>query len=143
MAELQIVVDEKPDPGLRDEILRPLIAFNESRIGKINVESLAICLKHPESDAVIGGLWGRSVANWLYVDLLVVPEGFRGRGIGTALMKKAEEIARQRGCTGLWLYTSTFQAPGFYEKLGYRPFGKLPDYPRGHDNFYYMKLLSP
>lgn len=137
-----IVVDEKPDPGLRDEILRPLRAFNESRMGPLNTELLAICLRHPDTEAVVGGLWGRSVADWLYVDLLVVPEDWRGHGLGTSLIREAEQVARKRGCTGMWLYTATFQAPGFYEKMGFPMFGKLPDYPKGHDNIYYMKRLD-
>jgi ribosomal protein S18 acetylase RimI-like enzyme len=139
----KIVVDEAPDPRLRDEILPHLRAFNESKVGKISVKPLAICLRHPESNAVVGGLWGQTVVGWLYVDLLVVPEEFRGQGIGTSLIKKAEEIAAERNCVGVWLCTATFQAPGFYEKMGYQLFGKLPDYPKGHDNLYYMKLLPP
>jgi len=31
----RVVVDEKPDPKLRDEIVKPLRAFNESRIGPV------------------------------------------------------------------------------------------------------------
>jgi ribosomal protein S18 acetylase RimI-like enzyme len=138
----KITVDEKPDPKLRDEIVKPLRAFNESQVGPIKPEPLAITLRDSESEMVTGGLWGHSVAGWLYVDLLVVPDGFRGRGLGTAMLQKAEAIAKKRGCVGIWLYTATFQAPGFYEKMGYRSFGKLPDYPRGHDNVYYCKRLG-
>jgi ribosomal protein S18 acetylase RimI-like enzyme len=142
MAAPKITVDENPDPKLRDEIVKPLRAFNESQVGPIKPEPLAITLRDPRSETVTGGLWGHSVAGWLYVDLLVVPDGFRGRGLGTALLQKAETVAKKRGCVGMWLYTATFQAPGFYEKIGFRLFGKLPDYPRGYDNFYYMKRLD-
>jgi len=90
----------------------------------------------------MGGLWGASVVGWLYVDLLVVPEGFRGQGLGTELLRKAEEIARKRGCIGMWLHTGTFQAPGFYEKRGFKAFGKVPDYPLGHATIYYLKRLD-
>ena len=69
-----IEVDESPDLALRDEILKPLKDFNESRVGPVRPEPLAIALRDPESGAVIGGLWGGSVVSWLYVDLLVVPE---------------------------------------------------------------------
>jgi len=103
---------------------------------------LAVTLRDPESDAVTGGLWGVSVVGWLYVDMLVVPEGLRGQGLGTALVRKAEEIARKRGCIGLWLHTATFQAPDFYEKLGFKAFGRVPDYPPGHDTIYYSKRLD-
>jgi GNAT superfamily N-acetyltransferase len=136
-----LAVEENPDPALRAEILRPLRAYNESKVGPIKAELVAICLRDGEN-AVIGGLWGQSVCDWLFVDLLVVPEQWRNRGLGTSLMKRAEEIARSRGCVGLWLNTGTFQAPGFYEKLGYRSFGKLPDYPRGHETIYYCKRLD-
>ena len=142
MTALNIDVDESPDPGLRDAILQPLKAFNESHIVPVKPELLAIALRDPESGEVVGGLWGASVVGWLYVDLLVVPEGFRGQGLGTELLRKAEEIARKRGCIGMWLHTGTFQAPGFYEKRGFKAFGKVPDYPLGHATIYYLKRLD-
>jgi ribosomal protein S18 acetylase RimI-like enzyme len=56
-------------------------------------------------------------------------------------MKKAEEIAANRGCLGIRLDTFSFQAPGFYEKLGYRIFGRLANHPKGHERIYYFKEL--
>ena len=137
-----ITVDEQPDLKLRDAIVKPLRAYNESKIGPIKVEPLAITLNDPESGAVIGGLWGTSAVGWLYVELLAVPEGLRGQGLGRELLTRAEAIARKRGLRGIWLYTATFQAPGFYEKLGFSRFGALPDYAAGHDNLYYSKRLD-
>ena len=137
-----IEVDESPDPGLRDAIVQPLRAFNESRIGPVKPELLAIVLRDPEGGTVTGGLWGASVVGWLYVDLLVVPEGFRGQGLGSELLRKAETIARKRGCIGIWLHTATFQAPAFYEKRGFQAFGTVPDYPPGHATIFYLKRLD-
>ena len=137
----RIAVDEKPDASLRDEILKPLRAYNESHVGPIKAEQLAITLRD-SSDAVTGGLWGYSVIGWMFVDLLVVPEEFRGQGLGTKLLQMAEDVARKRGCIGICLHTGTFQAPGFYEKQGYTAFGTLPDYPLGHATVYFMKRLS-
>ncbi len=57
-------------------------------------------------------------------------------------MQQAEEIASARNCVGLWLHTGTFQAPDFYKKLGYRPFGEIGDYPRGYRTIYYCKRLE-
>jgi GNAT superfamily N-acetyltransferase len=139
---LQVDVDESPDPALRDAILMPLRAFNESQVGPIKAEPLAIALRDQQSGVITGGLWGTSVAGWLYVDLLVIPEGYRRKGLGTELLQKVEEIARKRGCTGLWLHTGTFQAPRFYEKLGFTAFGTVPDYPPGHATIYYLKRLD-
>jgi len=137
-----IEVDESPDPGLRDAIVQPLRAFNESRIGPVKPELLAIVLRDPEGGTVTGGLWGASVVGWLYVDLLVVPEGFRGQGLGSELLRKAETIARKRGCIGMWLHTGSFQAPAFYEKRGFQAFRTVPDYPPGHATIFYLKRLD-
>jgi GNAT superfamily N-acetyltransferase len=139
---LRIDVDESPDPAWREAIGTPLRAFNESRIGTLDAKTLAILLRDPNSGEIIGGLWGLSAVAWLYVELLVVPEDFRGRGLGGELMRKAEEVARKRGCIGIWLHTGTFQAPGFYEKMGFTAFGTVPDYPPGHDTIFFLKRLD-
>jgi ribosomal protein S18 acetylase RimI-like enzyme len=137
----RIDVDESPDPALRDAILKPLRAFNESQVGPIKAEHLAIALRGRDN-AITGGLWGYSVVGWMFVDLLVVPEELRGQGLGTELLRRAEHIARKRDCIGVWLHTGTFQAPGFYEKQGYTVFGTIPDYPLGHSTVYLMKRLN-
>lgn len=138
----RIEIDESPDLSVRDEILKPLRAFNESKVGPVKPQPLAITLRDPQSREVTGGLWGSSVVGWLYVDLLVVPEGYRGQGLGTQLLRQAEELARKRGCIGMWLHTGSFQAPGFYEKRGFQRFGTVPDYPLGHATIFYLKRLD-
>jgi GNAT superfamily N-acetyltransferase len=78
-----------------------------------------------------GGLSGYFVQGWLFVKLLAIVDGHRGSGIGRALMLRAEEIARQKGYAGVYLDTFTFQAPRFYESLGYVECGRMPA-ARGH-----------
>ena len=95
---------------------------------------------------LVGGLTGRthSIREWLEVSMVWVNETYRHRGIGRVLMARAEEEARQRGCRYARLATSYFQAPGFYEKLGYSVYGILEDCPPGDRCFYFRKdLLSP
>ena len=79
---------------------------------------------------------------WLFVDLLFVPAAHRGQGLGTALLNEAEAKARERGCIGVWLLSFSFQAPQFYQRLGYRPFGTIEDYPPGHNCTYLFKRLG-
>ena len=57
-------------------------------------------------------------------------------------MRTAEEVARERGCAGIWLDTFSFQARGFYEKLGYTVFGRIDDYPPGQSRFWLRKHLQ-
>ena len=142
MTEPEIVVDEAPDANLRETIARPLREYNASKIGPLVLEPLALVLKDPETGAILGGLWAVSTFGWLTIELLFVPERWRAGGVGTALMRKAEEIAVKRGCFAIRLETSGFQAPGFYEKLGYSAYGKLERHPDGHTHFYYFKTLK-
>ena len=40
--------------------------------------------------------------------------------VGTRLLASFEDQARARGCTHVFVTSFTFQAPGFYERHGYR-----------------------
>lgn len=53
---------------------------------------------------------------------LIVSEGARKKGIGTALISGFEEICRKKGCHLLELKTNEFQARPFYEKNGWQVF---------------------
>ncbi len=57
-------------------------------------------------------------------------------------MAIAEHEARQRGLVGIWLDTFSFQAPVFYEKLGFKEFGQITNFPPGHSRTFYVKRLA-
>lgn len=114
-----------PRPEEREAILRPLVEFNRQAAPPSRSEPFAFFLKN-EGGETLGGLWGDIFHEWLYVDLLYVPETLRGGGQGAELMRRAEALAREKGCAGVWLYTFGFQAPDFYRRLGYECFGELP-----------------
>ena len=88
---------------------------------------------------IAGGLLGQFRSHWLHVDILVVQPALRGSGAGRALIEQAEVAARERGCHGLWLDTFDFQAPDFYEHLGFVRFGTISDFHDGHARHFYQK----
>ncbi|QKD03230.1 GNAT family N-acetyltransferase [Mesorhizobium loti] len=60
---------------------------------------------------------------------LMTSVGYRGRGVGTRLMRAAERLAVEKGRTLLVLDTATEEgASGLYEKLGFTLAGEIPDY---------------
>ena len=137
----QFHLTDAGEPAAREVILRGLMAFNEAHTGSRDSRSLAVLLRD-ESGATIGGLWGRTAWRWLFVELLFVPEALRRGGAGRELMRRAEAEAAKRGCHSAWLDTFSFQACGFYEKLGYAVFGRLDDYPPGFSRFFMRKKLG-
>lgn len=132
--QFDIVTTEKPTPADREAILAPLIAYNDRYAGPSGYKPLALLLRDP-SGKTIGGLSARSQYDWLYIELLSIPEELRRKGVGSDLIRRAETVAAERGCVGVWLDTYEFQARGFYEKLGYEIFGTLDDHLRGSSLF--------
>ncbi|MGW3951559.1 GNAT family N-acetyltransferase [Streptomyces sp. NPDC004752] len=57
---------------------------------------------------------------------LAVRREARGLGVGAALVRAIEEAAHARGLAAVDLHAQT-HALGFYERLGYAPYG--PEYP--------------
>ena len=64
------------------------------------------------------------------------------RGIGRALLQEAEAESVRRGCSQALLFTHSFQAPEFYEHLGFVRQATVPNYPHGHAQYLYLKQLA-
>lgn len=90
-----------------------------------------------------GGALGVLDAGWLFVDILWVHPAQRASGLGTQLMIALEQEALARGAEGVYLFTTTFQAVGFYEKLGYKEFARVDERPPGYSTVYYQKHYIP
>lgn len=138
---MELVLALDPAPEDEHAVLAGLIAYNKAAGGPTGYQPVAVLLKDDVGQTV-GGLTGRAIYDWLFIELLHIPESFRGRGVGTRLMAKAEEFARQRGLAGIWLDTYHFQARGFYEKLGFSVFGTLDGHPRGGARYFLQKRFD-
>ncbi|MCL2570250.1 MAG: GNAT family N-acetyltransferase [Firmicutes bacterium] len=96
-----------------------------------------------DKEKLIGGISGRIMkGSWVRVDSFYVDPTHRGNDIGTKLMQKVEEYAVEIGCIGVTFFTLSFEAHGFYEKLGYVVYGELKDYPVGFSRFELYKRLD-
>lgn len=135
----KLVTISQPLAEHRERILAGLRQFNVAQAGPGGHSALCIMIEGEEGE---GGLWGVTAYDWLVIELLFVPEALRGTGVGTALLARAEELARQRDCIGAWLDTFSFQARGFYERLGYQLAGTIPDHPRGGARYFMIKRFE-
>ncbi len=135
-----VALEHDPGPALREGIAAALRAANEAAAGPGGGGLLAVSVRDA-SGAAVGGLWGEVKRGFLFVELLALGPA-RGGGLGRRVMALAEAEARWRGLDGMWLHTWTFQAPGFYEKLGFTECGRIQGYPRGHGCIFYVKRFG-
>ena len=61
----------------------------------------------------------RSASPYAIIESVVTYPDYRKRGIGTRLLKKAQEIAREKGCYKIMLLTGRKEAIPFYENAGF------------------------
>ncbi|HEX7911081.1 MAG TPA: GNAT family N-acetyltransferase [Paraburkholderia sp.] len=126
-----------PDAFLDGEVTRERAAYWEARLSApggerrmVQIAELAgepagfVCVeRQPES------AWG------VLLDNLHALPGYQGVGVGTLLMRAAEDWARAQGEAQLYLYVLEGNVPaiGFYERQGWQFAGAEPDYMGGVD----------
>jgi hypothetical protein len=113
---------ENPDRSVWGVIGQGLREFNTKQAGEDHRKELCLVLYSPDQQ-IVGGVIAEIYWNWLFINVMWV---------------KAAKL----GARHAFLDTFTFQAPGFYEKNGYTAFGKLNDFPPGHQRIFYEKDLD-
>lgn len=115
--------------------------FNDLAAPLHEVKPLS-CFAHDESGRLVGGAVGRCWGQLCELQQLWVDETIRRQGLGAALVKEFEAHAMERGCTMVYLETFNFQAPGFYEHLGYRVEFIRRGFPHGIAKFHMIKEMA-
>ncbi|HEX5703895.1 MAG TPA: GNAT family N-acetyltransferase [Pyrinomonadaceae bacterium] len=138
---MNVELDEDP----RSEDFRTLVdgvrLFNRDRTGEEWPRPVAFYARDAERRIIAGvqgTLWGRS----MHIDVLWVDEQHRACGYGSKLMTAVESYAAAHAHPLLYLETTSFQALPFYEELGYRIFGELPQISEGHTLYFLMKEVN-
>lgn len=137
--ELHLTFDAAPSAETRRSLGDAIDEFNARTVPQ-DAQRFALLLRD-DHNQLVGGLTGRLSWRWLFVEALWVGDTWQRRGIGRALLTRAEAYAVTAGCHSAWL--DTFQARDFYLALGYRQFGVLHDYPPGQARFFLRKRLLP
>jgi GNAT superfamily N-acetyltransferase len=137
-----LTLTRERDPQVERVVTDGLAAFNKAAFGRVDAQTLDVLVRGDDSSEIVGGLLGHSSLGLFFLDLFYLPEALRGAGLGGRIIALAEEEARGRGCTAAFVYTVTFQAPGFYERHGYRRFGEIACPPDGATRIFLSKTLD-
>jgi ribosomal protein S18 acetylase RimI-like enzyme len=138
---LRLVLEPDAGQSVRNYLDERLNAHNIAATGISAYCDLAILLKD-DGDEILGGLLAETWGDWLHIKVLWVAEEVRAVGHGRQMMAMAERYAAERGYRNAYLSTFSFQARPFYEKLGYKVFSVLEDFPPGHAKYYMRKRLE-
>lgn len=122
-------------------VLAGLLAFNRDACGDALDDQPVNRVVRDAHGQPCAGLVADVYGGWLMVHALWVHQSQRGRGLGQALLADAEQQARTLGAHSAMLDTFSWQAEGFYLKRGYAVFGRLEEFPPGHQRLYLRKRL--
>ncbi len=133
------ISDERQIGKTKKAVLGGLIRYNNEKMGKQKYKRLAVSLR--EKKKIVGGIVGEVWMTVLFIQLFWIDERFRGKGVGTKLIRKIEDEARRFGAVRSYVDTMSVQAPGFYRACGYKAFGSINGYPDGVTRYWLTKTL--
>ena len=136
----KLVAERSSSGAVSRALWNGLIRFNRENAGPLRYTRTVLSARDAKGK-LLGGLILQSYWRESYVELLWLSARARGSGLGTRLIKEAERRAKKRGSHLIHLNTFSFQAPGFYEKQGYRRFGGMSGSPKGESRHFYVKHL--
>ena len=137
-----ITVDADPADEDTRALIEGVLRFNETVAGPNDSKPLGVFARDAQG-RLVGGVSGRTIYGWFMIHVVWVHEGWRHRGLGRRLMEAADDEARLRGCVGAQVDTLSFQAPGFYMRLGYELSGEVPDFIEGSSRVFLTRRYDP
>ncbi|MDH6230889.1 GNAT superfamily N-acetyltransferase [Mesorhizobium soli] len=137
---MDIEVTETPSPEDLAIVGDNLTAFNTSDVGPADRRPLAVLVRDDDG-AIAAGISGYTAWGWLYVQWLWVDERLRGQNMAARMLQAAEDEGTARGCHGSYIDTFSPVALKVYQRQGYKPFGTLPDFPKGRTRTFLAKSL--
>jgi ribosomal protein S18 acetylase RimI-like enzyme len=135
-----ILISVNEAPQIEAFLAERVYEYNAQATGYHDGQSFS-AVRRNCSGAIEAGISGYTWGGCCYISYLWVNESERGRGLGTALVTAAERHAAVTGCRRMLLATHSFQAPVFYERLGYEREAVVRDHPSGHTNLWFAKDL--
>ena len=141
MSNLTLELSEPPTAEDSRFLLDAVRSFNQDRTGIERPRTVAYFLRD-EQRRIVGGVQGMLWGRFLHIDVLWVDQDYRGQGHGSKLMAAIEDYGGAHGHPLIYLETASFQALPFYQGLGYRIFGELPEISEGETLFFLNKHLE-
>jgi predicted N-acetyltransferase YhbS len=80
---------------------------------------------------------------WLHIRNLWVSEEHRSKGLGACLVRAVQKKCIEEGFEGVTVNTFSFQAPKFYERMGFVEDGRIPDRATSSHRVFFFWMPGP
>ncbi len=90
---------------------------------------------------IVGGVITSMLTGVMHLEVLWIDKIYRGRGYGKDLVLQAERIGKEKGYPASQTWTFSFQAPEFYQSIGYKVLGIFDGYTDGITEYILLKRL--
>jgi ribosomal protein S18 acetylase RimI-like enzyme len=97
---------------------------------------------HNEVGQLIGVAAGFTWSGTSELKQMWIHDAYRGRGYARALLDAFVADASSRGVRRVWVVSHNFQAPGMYEKAGFKRMAEFEGWPEGHSNVVLCRVLT-
>lgn len=138
---LQIQSRHDLSPNEIDAIEDRLYEHNSHATGRHDGQRLGFVVRNGTGQT-IGVAAGYTWSDTAELKQMWIDEAYRGRGCARALLDAFVAEACNRRVRRIWVSSYDFQAPGFYEKAGFKRVAELEGWPEGHINVVLCKVLS-
>jgi ribosomal protein S18 acetylase RimI-like enzyme len=121
-------------------IEQSLYDFNRGATGRNDARGLGFVIRD-DTESALGVVSGHSWADTAEIEQMFVEEAHRGRGHARKLLDAFVAEAVNRGVRRIWVASHDFQAPGMYEKAGFKRMAEFAGWPEGHSKVILCKTL--
>ena len=136
-----VLTKSTPSSGELQFLEDRLYEYNSQQTGRDDGQLFAFFIRNDQQE-IVAGCSGWTWAAACEIQTLWVHPSLRGQGHGRELLEAAEQEARAHGCKVIQIESYSFQAPGFYQKCGYKLAWHLDGFPPGHQLFCLVKRFQ-
>jgi GNAT superfamily N-acetyltransferase len=136
------ITEESDTSSVKNALHHEIREFNRKHLGDYQRKPFSLH-QHDADNKIIAGVCGFIIEPYhtMRLEFVWVDEAHRKQGLGGALLKAAERFAVDKQCKQIQINTMAFQAPAFYQKMGYEQIGCAPKWFCGQDELFFIKYL--
>ena len=140
----RFVINDSPAKEETKAIQEGLNVYNRQQpYGELDVpENDIVVILKDHDETVVGGAITSMKFGVMHLEVLWVDDKYRGLGYGRDLVLEAERIGKEKGYITSQTWTFSFQAPEFYQRIGYKILGIFDGYTDNITEYVLMKRLD-